>query len=326
MIKRLLHISALLLLTLKLGSAQQQYTFTNYLLNAYYYNPALAGSEEVHKASFSYRNQWTGFEGAPVTVHGNFYGSIRNEMKHGYGISILSDKTGLSTSTGAYLNYAYHLNITDDIRAGFGVRPGFFQYKLGLYDAKLADKGDEILTGNIVTANALDLSSGFHVYSNKFYLTASLDHIFGKAIDFTVYNQSLTRHLTVIAAYKFNLKKQKIDIEPGILFRTVQPVPSQVNFFLRGTYDNKFWAGLSYRTDDAAGISLGMWIKERLNIGYTYDYSLGGISPYQNGSHEIAITFITTSRRPSLDQEDEDLNKSIFDQNKENIENEDESK
>jgi len=87
---------------------QQQYVFTNYMLNDYYYNPAIAGSRNVHMANLTYRSQWTGFDEAPVSLMGNFYGSIRNEGKHGYGVSILSDKTGLTQNTGVYLNYAYH--------------------------------------------------------------------------------------------------------------------------------------------------------------------------------------------------------------------------
>jgi hypothetical protein len=41
--KRFMQIM-LLLFVAQVGMAQQQYVFTNFLLNDYYYNPAVAGS------------------------------------------------------------------------------------------------------------------------------------------------------------------------------------------------------------------------------------------------------------------------------------------
>ena len=51
----------LVALTVRPVLGQQQFVFTNYLLNQYYYNPALAGSQNFHTASLGYRNQWVGF-------------------------------------------------------------------------------------------------------------------------------------------------------------------------------------------------------------------------------------------------------------------------
>ena len=156
--KRVIYIAILVLI----GSSsigQQQYVYTSYLLNDYYYNPAIAGSKDVHLANLTYRNQWVGFDDAPVSIMGNFFGSYNNEGVHGYGVSLISDKTGITQNTGVYLNYAYHVKLNDDLKLGFGVKPGFMQYRVKLYSAILADEGDEILTGNVLSANAIDLSS-----------------------------------------------------------------------------------------------------------------------------------------------------------------------
>lgn len=296
--------------------AQQQFVFTNYMLNQHYYNPALAGSEYVHKASIGYRNQWTGFNEAPVTMHANFYGSYANQRKHGYGVSIMNDRSGLIQNTNVYLNYAYHINLTDSIRMGFGVRPGYLQYNVLLYDAQLADPVDDVLTGNILATNAIDFGSGIYVYSSKFYFMASMRHLLGKSVSFTGFNYGLAKHYTAIAGVNLYSKKKKFLFQPSVMLQYVDPAPPQLSVMMKGTYNNKFFGGLTMRTQDAVGIVAGVNLWNRLSIGYSFDYSLGAVRMYNSGSHEIMITFITTKNKPTLDQEDEDLNNGIFEENK----------
>jgi type IX secretion system PorP/SprF family membrane protein len=294
---------------------QQQVIFTNYLLNQYYYNPALPGSEDVHKANLGYRHQWAGFEGSPVTLHANFYGSYNNMRKHGYGLSVVSDRSGLVQNTNFHLNYAYHINLTDSIRMGFGVRPGFMQYNIKLYDAQLADPIDEVLTGNILATNAIDIGSGIYIYSHKFFFSASMRHMLGKSVSFTGFNYGLAKHYTLIAGYNFSKPKSKLEIQPSVLFQYVDPLPMQFNFMLKAVYNKKIWGGLTMRTQDAVGVVLGVNLWGRLSVGYGFDYSLGEIRLYNQGTHELMISFTTTKNRPTLDEEDEDLNKGIFEEN-----------
>ena len=319
--KKLIVIS-LIMLFAPMAKSQQQLVFTNYLLNEYYYNPALAGSDNIHRANVGYRNQWTGFSGSPSSLHANFYGSYKNERQHGYGASLVSERSGLVQSINMHLNYAYHLNINDSLRLGFGVRPGFLQYNINLYDAQLADAGDDVLTGNVLSTNALDLGAGLYLYHRKFFVSLSMRHIMGDAIAFTGFNDGLSKHFNLIGGYRFirkeNLKKQQKEIifEPSILFQYVKPAPPQASIMLKTTYNKKFWGGLIIRTQDALGIVAGMNLFNRWSVGYAYDYSLGNISGYHFGSHELMISFIITKNRPSLDEEDEELNNSIFDENK----------
>ena len=43
--------------------------------------------------------------------------------------------------------------------------------------------------------------------------------------------------------------------------------------------------------EDAIVGLIKLQISDQFRIGYTYDYSLGYLSNYQNGSHEIAIIY-----------------------------------
>lgn len=310
-----LTLLSFLFVVVQIAQSQQQFVFTNYLLNQYYYNPALPGSENVHKANIGYRKQWAGFEGAPTTLNANFYGSWANLQKHGYGVSIVNDRAGLIQNTNFYLNYAYHINLTDSIRMGFGIKPGYLQYNVKLYDAQLADPVDDVLTGNILATNAIDFGSGIYIYSSKFFVSLSMRHLLGKSISFTGFNYGLAKHYTAIAGYNYLIKKKKLLLQPSIMLQYVKPAPPQLSIMMKGTYMNKYWAGLTMRTQDALGVILGINLWNRLSIGYAFDYSIGQIKAYNNGTHELMISFITTKTRPSLDQEDEDLNNGIFEEN-----------
>jgi type IX secretion system PorP/SprF family membrane protein len=341
--KKVLTIS--FLFCMAFGSqAQQQYTFTNFLMNDYYFNPAVAGMKNVHLANIGYRMQWVGFNEAPKTLYANFYGSVKNKGKHGYGFSILNDRSGLVSNTGFLANYVYHLKLNENQKLAFGVKPGFQQYNIKLYDAQIADEGDPILTGNVLSVGAFDMQAGLNWYSEKFFVMVSMRQIFGKAIKFTEFNDGLSKHYTGIVGFNWNLSKKKgvatdssdtadpesvsgedespkkkrrdFILTPVVMMNYVAPIKPQLSFMLRGNFNHKFWTGISYRTDDALGISLGIVIKGRFNLGYSFDYSFGDIQTYNTGSHEIMLSFQTTSKKPTLDEQDEELNNSIFDENK----------
>ena len=329
--KKFLYILSLLLLA---GPtfAQQQRVFTNFMMNDYYYNPAIAGSKDVHLANIGFRSQWTGFNEAPVTIYGNFYGSWKNERKHGYGISIVNDRSGLVSNTSFMLNYAYHVRLGDKLRLGLGVRPGYQQFNIKLYDAQVADAGDQVLTGTVLSTGAVDLSSGINLYSDKFFVMLSMRHILGKSIQFTGFNEALSKHYTFIGGYNWLVnekkkmpvdeegkplkKKKDFELSPILMVNYVRPIDPQASVMLRATFDKKYWVGLTYRTQDAMGVAFGIKLKERLNIGYAFDYTLGDLQGYNSGTHEIMLSFQTTSKKPSLDEQDKELNNSIFEDNK----------
>ena len=306
--------------------AQQRAVYSNFLLNDYYYNPAIAGSKNVHIANISYRKQWVGFEGAPSLIMGNFYGSLKNKGKMGYGVSLVSERTGITQNTTIYLNYAHHFRLSDNIKLGLGVKPGYMQYRVRLYEAQLADEGDEVLTGNIYSASALDMSAGFNLYSPKFFVMASVHHLLGKEIQFTSYNSNLTFHYNAIAGYNIRFKKKKFELQPSLMVKYTAPVPVQFTGMLRAKFADKFWVGLLYRTDDAAGISLGLTLKERFTVAYGYDYTISGLSNHQSGSHEVLLSFVITKKKPTLEEEDDKLNNSIMEEMKKKMEEQDDKK
>jgi type IX secretion system PorP/SprF family membrane protein len=296
---------------------QQRTGYSNFLLNNYYFNPAIAGSKNVHEANVAYRNQWVGFDGAPTLMMGNFQGSIKNKGKHGYGVSLVSERKGITQNTTIYLNYAHHFKLSENIKLGLGIQPGYMQHRIRLYDAQLADQGDEVLTGTVYSANALDVSTGFNLYSPKFFIMGSAHRLLGQQIKFTSFNSNLEFHFNGIAGYNFHFKTKKkktFELQPSVLVRYARPVPIQYTGMLKGTFDDKYWLGFLYRSDDAVGIAAGVKLRERFTIGYGFDYTLSKLSNYQSGTHEVMLSFVLTKKKPTLEEEDDKLNNSILEE------------
>jgi type IX secretion system PorP/SprF family membrane protein len=298
---------------------QQTGIYSNFIFNNYYYNPAVAGSQTVHTANLGYRNQWLGFDNAPTNVNVNINGSLRNEGKIGYGLSLNNENIGLTNATSVYLNYAQHFKIKNDIKFGLGVQAGYLQYRVKLYDAVLADEGDDVLTGSIFSANAFDVNMGFNIYSKKFFVMGAVQHLLGRQLKFTNFNNNLSFHFNTIMGYNFEFKKKNFELQPSLLLKFSDPVPMQWSTMLKGTFKDKYWIGLIYRSSDAIGINAGIKLKERFSIGYGYDYSIGTLRNHNTGSHEVMLSFILTKKKPTLEEEDEKLNNSILEDSKKEI-------
>jgi type IX secretion system PorP/SprF family membrane protein len=295
--------------------AQQLGIFTNYLLNDYYYNPAVVGAKDVAIANLSYRKQWSGFTDAPVSYMGSVYGSVKNKRKVGLGGSIISDKSGLLQRTGGYFTYAYHFDLTKKLRLGLGLSAGFLQYRVKLYDVRVIDKGDDTFNGNVLTSNAFDANSGFYLYHDKFFVGLSGNQLLNYKLPFTNSNSRLKPHVYATGGYNFRFgdgKVKKNEIQPSFLVReATKNVNIQGDLSLKYTYNKMFWLALTYRTESAACALVGFNYKNKFNVAYAYDYALSKISKYSMGSHELWLSYTITKKKRTLSEEEEELDNSV---------------
>jgi type IX secretion system PorP/SprF family membrane protein len=274
----------------------------------------------VYLANINYRNQWVGFNEAPRSYMASVYGSYKNKRKVGLGLSMVGERAGLTQRTGGYLTYAQHFSFTEKLRLGLGVSAGYMQYRIRLYDVRVVDSGDDMLTGNVMNANAPDLNAGIYFYHDAFWLGASGFQLLNSKLQFPNSNSTLTHHYYVTGGANIKFNKKNV-LQPSFLARYNAPVPVQVDASLRWLYDNKFWLGFTYRTDDAYCVMLGYNYKDRINFGYSYDYTFSNIQKYSMGSHEIWLSYTINKKKKTLDEEDEEINNSIHDLFKEQNKN-----
>jgi type IX secretion system PorP/SprF family membrane protein len=89
--------------------AQQITRQTQFFLNPYAYNPGYAGILGETPLIMSYRNQWSGFKGAPTTMYAS--GHMAGPKNTGFGAIFQRDNTGGAISkTSLELTGSYSVN------------------------------------------------------------------------------------------------------------------------------------------------------------------------------------------------------------------------
>ena len=129
-------------------SAQELPLFTQYREFQSFMNPAalpvdfISQPYQAHKtAGISYRNQWVGFNGGPVTMTAR-YEHISTKLNSVFGGNIIQDETGRFGRSGAYGRYAYRIAYSDEGSITLGAKFGVFQNRYDLGGAILRDRGD----------------------------------------------------------------------------------------------------------------------------------------------------------------------------------------
>ena len=296
MIKRILHILLLsFLLSPQVGKAQQDILISQYMFNPMFLNPAYAGSHEYWESTILYRNQWTGWEGAPESQLLSVAGPVLPSLL-GFGANVIHDKIGINESLSANINFAYHLKLdyTGKHKLSFGLKAGLQSQRAMLKDLVYWDENDPIYTGNeILTQNTLLLGAGIYYYSKKAYAGISAPTLFASDLKEVptgdpTRNSYLKNHFYLNAGMVFTLSKS-IDFKPSILLKYVPNTPLQLDINAHFLINKIVWLGVSYRTQDALVFMVEVNIKHWIRLGYAYDLTLSDLSKYGNGSHEILL-------------------------------------
>lgn len=260
------------------SKAQQDPQFSQNMYNLLTFNPAFAGVGDEMTASVINRQQWIGFEDAPVSTafNGNVPLRIGRRM-HGLGLTVMSDKLGFENKTTIKFQYAYPFKIFNGIlNAGlsFGLQNNALN---GKWDPN--DENDPILNGTSTDASKMvfDAGLGFYYRSKSLYLGASSTHINKPNVAFDEKNKIyLYRHYYIMGGYKYGLTNQ-VDIIPSFFFKSDGRM-SQYDINTNVVYNKKYRGGVSYRVDDAIVFLAGILLKNGLDIGVAYDVSVSKIN------------------------------------------------
>ena len=278
-------------------NAQQMPLFSQYLNNDFLLNPAVAGTKSYTQASASVRLQWAGFSGAPNAQIGSVHGAMTKNA--GIGLAVMNSTAGPTKMTSAQFVYAYRLNINDKIKISFGLAPMIIQHSIAKDKITLEDVNDNTfnrLNGKTMIA---DLNAGVIVYGSNWVGSFSVPQVMENKFRLgdDLFKEKLKRHYIIYGAHDFPLKDKKYVITPSALIKAIEgggPVQFDIN--AKATYNNLFWAGLSYRSstglsfNEAAVIFAGIQ-KYNFAFGYAFDYSFSAMRSYCAGSHEVFLTY-----------------------------------
>lgn len=271
--------------------AQQMPQYTQYLLNSYAINPAMAGSTNYFEGKINHREQWVGITDAPRTNIISVNGPIVPQ-KMGVGGFIFNDINGPTRQFGLNLSYSYHIKLTENVRLSMALYGAFMQF--GIDGAKISTTStDPVLSAGLQTSLIPDAGFSAYAYADKFFGGFSASQITHSKIKYKEISAQTTGrlvgHYFLIGGYNYDLNEQ-IRIQPSVLLKYVNPVPVQAEFSLRGIYKEMVSAALSYRSSDAFAFTASYTHKKQLTIGYSYDFLVSGLQNYSVGSHEIMLS------------------------------------
>jgi len=321
--------SALISLLFVFGTAmgQQRPHYTQYILNNYVVNPAVAGIENYVDVKLSMRKQWVGIDGAPETFYLTAHGPIgKTDMKqnptsfemkgenprgkryweeytasephHGIGLNIMNYKTGYISRFYATASYAYHMGIGSrtNLAAGFGL--GLSGTSVDRSKIELANPFDPAIANGTGDWNKItpELNAGLWLYSASYFAGISAQQIIPSKFiltDSSLGNSSTVPHLFATAGYRFFLTED-ITALPSVMFRYISSMPLYKDVNVKLQYQDRLWVGASYRfTEGFAGMA-GINISQSVNVSYAYDINNANylLSSMQRGTHEIVIGFL----------------------------------
>jgi len=280
------------------SNAQQDYYFSHYMYGDNAYNPAAAGSHDMVSLTGIFRNQWTGFEGAPENAYfnGNLPFRLFNQ-EHGAGLTIRRETAGFENKLGMNAAYAYKFSL-DKGKLGVGFNLGFNNNSIkGEWkvpsnpDGGFADpSGDPALPQSEETATAFDLGFGLFYKTNDLYIGLSSLHLNQGHYKYLQAESKMVRHYFLTSGYKISLKDMPIDILPSFIIAS-DGAATQVVLSTLLEYNSKISGGLAFRYGSAVIAMIGFELFKDVNVGYSYDYEITKIRKYQGGSHEIVLRY-----------------------------------
>ena len=227
--------------------AQQSPVYSQYFVNELAYNPAVAGSKSFNPFVIITRQQWLGFQGAPLTVNISYHGALNN--RSAMGGSLYHDQTGQAGSSVFELDYAYHVPLDKDrVNIAFGIGAKAIYYTLDLEAGNLPPGEDPAFSANAYNRFLADARSGLYLYGQNFYAGYSVLNMaqsnFNKEVGDGFSKNYLHRNYIGMLGYRYEYNSD-IHFEPSVLIRKTESTKSQYDFSTRVFFQDAFWTGLS---------------------------------------------------------------------------------
>jgi len=297
--------------------AQQVPLYSQYMMNGFLLNPAVAGSEGYTAVNITAREQWLGLKDAPKThaVSGqtrilkNSYISKNASIKKrrrantrsgkvGLGGYIFNDKNGPIDRTGIQFSYAYHIKMRKS-QLSFGISAIGYQFSVDNSKIRLVEQ-DEFYDFANKSIFIPDASVGVYYSDPKLYAGFSATQMFQSALrlgEKGYAEYKMKRYYYLTAGYDIPVN-DFVTIEPSFLFKTTENLTWQADINTKFVFNEEYWAGISYRTGGAL-IFMGGVRVDKFFFGYAFDYTLSSIMKHSYGSHEfmIAVKFGDNARR-----------------------------
>lgn len=289
--------------------------FTQFYSSALYLNPAFTGADVCSRVSATYRDQWPGISKA----YKSYLLSVDHYLpQYNIGIGLLfgNDVAGTGQLRTTVINplFAYEATLTRKLFMRVGVQPGLSIRSINFNNLIF---GDQISRGGSVatletpteTKAFFDVGAGILLYTKELWLGGSFYHL--NQPNESMLGQDVLAVLplkySAHGGYKYLLNEdEKEDVRrKSVSFAFNYRGQAEFDQFDIGCYYSQyvFNAGIWYRgipglkaykkgysNNDAIAFIIGVKT-DRMNIGYSYDYTISKLTNISHGAHEVNISY-----------------------------------
>lgn len=317
--------AAVLSITIGAAFAQTVPMYSQYIMNGFLINPSFAGRDGYTTVNLTVREQWVGMTGAPSTYAASFQTrilknsfiskstAVRKKIikptrggKVGLGGYIFNDNNGIMKRTGAELAYSYHIamgstaGIPNDL--SFGLALVAYQFAVNTNGAILYNPDDPLINTFDRSVFIPDFNFGVSFTTAKYYAGFAMTNLFRGSLLFAdtsshkrneLGNFFLTGGIKVPLTSDWILEPSAFIKASDLFFKSIQ-----MDLTARVYYKEDYWAGLSWRTNDAIVMLMGLKY-DRFYFAYAFDFTLTDIRKQSFGTHElsVAVKFGESARR-----------------------------
>lgn len=204
--------------------SQNQFHMTQYMVHQPFVNPASMGMYENMNGSVFYKNQWTGFDGAPKLIGFNFNSPIGG-MNNRLGLTVVNDRIGVNSNTEIAGSYAYSLKLSQTSTLSFGVSATL---KLSQSDFAEVETNivDPEFQANSPTLAMPNFKFGTYYRTQKFYVGIALPNLLKNEIDYTTDFKGATSfdfsdwHFYLHSGYSWEIN-DKFDLNSSTIFKQI---------------------------------------------------------------------------------------------------------
>lgn len=296
--KKIIYILVVVLQTIQI-KAQQEAQYSMYMFNPLSVNSAYAGSRDALSIVALYRNQWTGFKGAPKTINLTLHSPIRY-TNLSLGLSVINDQLGTTNTNSFKGDIAYKIRLNKKKHyLSFGLKGGVDLFNAQQTKALINDNTDALYT-NINNKPLFNIGAGIYYYGKRHYLGLSTPKLMEN-----VYDESVSRKFKQLKHYYLMGGivlpiNSAIQFKPSFVVKAVENAPLSADINANFLFYEKVWVGAMYRIKESCGLNIVFYLNDYLTLGYSYDYALTNLRKYNSGTHEVMLSFDLNKNQKSF--------------------------
>ncbi len=255
----------------------------------------MAGATEGINANLLHKSQWRSIPGAPETSVLTLDGPV-NGTNTGLGATFINDASGIFQRQGAYGAYSYRIKLNDEHTVVAGLSVGVLNTRVDFNRVSAKDANDPFLMHGGFSNATVDASMGATYLWKELQVGIAAPHIIGQRFQFRSNESNSTlkpdRNFLLTAKYVFTVKEDKgMTAYPVIMLRAANGVPIQYDINAVFDWENIGWAAISYRSNYAVGMNIGIKINETIRVGYAYEIPVNAVGNHMGGSNELLLGY-----------------------------------